>query len=213
MAHMIRRGAEADIVLGRWLNRTAIFKIRTRRPYMHYELDLRMRTSRTLHEAELLSASKELGVVTPVVFHVDLRGFTIVMQYLRGPRLKEVLAERAPRVDLCSVMGSYLGRLHKGGIAHGDPTTSNFIFSHGRLALIDFGLSYRTSSLEDLAVDLHLVREVFHSAHPSMSREAMEAFQEGYRKERGLTASQEIWGRVADIERRGRYARSEWSGD
>jgi len=213
MARMIRRGAEADILLGSWLGRKAIFKVRTRRPYMEKELDVRMRTARTIHEAELLSASKGMGVVIPIVFHVDPRSFTIVMQYLPGPRMKELLLAEPPRTDLCAVMGAYLARLHEGGIAQGDPTTSNFIFSGGRLAAIDFGLAYRTTSIEDHAVDLHLVREVFHSAHPSVSREAMDEFRDGYRRERGASISEQIWGRVTDIERRGRYARSEWGGN
>jgi TP53 regulating kinase-like protein len=212
LARLIRRGAEADILLGRWLDEPAIFKLRTRRPYMIRELDDRMRASRTLHEAELLAAAKEMGVSTPLVFHVDVGACTIVMQYLKGPRLKELLTGAEPRTDLCGVMGSYLARLHANGVVHGDPTTSNLILTKGKLAVIDFGLSHRSEAIEDLAVDLHLVKEVFHSAHSSVGSEAIGAFREGYFKEMGAAAEQ-IWERVIDIERRGRYARSGWGGD
>jgi TP53 regulating kinase-like protein len=212
LARLIRRGAEADILLGRWMGYPAVFKVRTRRLYMKEELDDRMRTSRTLREAELLSASKAMGVPTPLVFHVDPKAYTIVMQHLEGPRLKELLAGERPRTDLCAVMGSYLARLHSHGVVHGDPTTSNFIFAHGRMAVIDFGLSQRSEAVEDLAVDLHLVKEVFQSAHSQVSRGAIEAFKGGYFGEQG-SAAEEIWERATDIERRGRYARSEWGGD
>jgi TP53 regulating kinase-like protein len=211
MAKLIRRGAEADILLGRWLDESAIFKVRTRRPYMLRELDDKMRETRTLHEAELLGAAKRMGVSTPLVLHVDLAACTIVMQYLEGPRLKELLLADRPRIDLCRVMGSQIARLHANGVVHGDPTTSNFILSGGRLAVIDFGLSHRSEAVEDLAVDLHLVKEVFQSAHSPVSRAALEAFREGYSKDSG-DVTERIWERVADIERRGRYARSDWGG-
>lgn len=210
MARLIRRGAEADILLGRWLDYPAVFKVRTRRLYMQEELDDRMRAARTLHEAELLSASKAMGVPAPLVFHVDSKAYTIVMQYLEGPRLKELLAGNHPRTDLCAIMGSYLARLHSHGVVHGDPTTSNFILSKGRMAVIDFGLSHRSEAIEDLAVDLHLVKEVFQSAHSPVSRGAIEAFRGGYFEDRGGAVAERIWERAADIERRGRYARSEW---
>ncbi|HVP23974.1 MAG TPA: KEOPS complex kinase/ATPase Bud32 [Conexivisphaerales archaeon] len=212
MERLIRRGAEADILLGRWLTEKAVFKVRTKRAYMIRELDERMREARTSREAELLSAAKRMGVPTPLVFHVDLAKYTIVMQYLEGPRLKELLQKDEPRIDLCETMGSLMARLHAHGVVHGDPTTSNLILSGGKLALIDFGLSYRSGSVEDIAVDLHLVKEVLQSAHSSVSRAALEEFREGYLRESGAAAEQ-IWRRVADIERRGRYARSEWGGD
>jgi TP53 regulating kinase-like protein len=110
-------------------------------------------------------------------------------------------------------MGGYLARLHSHGVVHGDPTTSNFILSRGRLAVIDFGLSHRSDSIEDLAVDIHLVKEVIQSAHSQVSRGAIEAFREGYFGSSAKGSAEQIWKRAADIERRGRYARSEWGGE
>jgi TP53 regulating kinase-like protein len=213
LARLIRRGAEADILLCRWLGSPAVLKVRRRRLYVQEELDDRMRAARTFHEAELLSAAKSIGVATPLVFHVDPKAYTIVMEYLEGPRLKELLAGDHPRIDLCAVMGSYLARLHSHGVVHGDPTTSNFIISKGRMAAIDFGLSHRSEAIEDLAVDLHLVKEVFQSAHSLVSRSAIDAFRGGYFGVRGSAVAEQIWERAADIERRGRYARSEWGGE
>lgn len=204
------RGAEADIILGRWLGVPAIFKVRKRRPYIHEELDRRTRSARTIHEAELLVEAKKLGVPAPLVYHVDTKAFTIVMQYLPGPRLKELLGATDHRLDLCHVMGSYMARLHLGGVVHGDPTTSNFIYSNDRLAVIDFGLAHRSALVEDAAVDLHLVREAMSSAHAGVGKSALEAFKLGYSTEAGSKNAEKIWSRVADIERRGRYARSKW---
>ena len=207
---MIKRGAEADIWLGRWLHLPAIFKVRTPRPYMHERLDERTRKHRTYHEAQFVAESKKLGVPTPLVYHVNVGSFTIVMQYLPGPRLKELLACPTPRLYLCRSMGAHLATLHSHGVVHGDPTTSNFIFSDGKLAVIDFGLSYRTTLLEDIAVDLHLVKEVFSSAHADLSKDAMDEFKLGYATVAGLPKTERLWERARDIERRGRYARSEW---
>jgi len=43
-----------------------------------------------------------------------------------------------------------------------------------------------------------------------LGKSALEAFKLGYSTEAGSKNAEKIWSRVADIERRGRYARSKW---
>jgi serine/threonine protein kinase len=68
--------------------------------------------------------------------------------------------------QLLGLIGEAIGKLHAGGIMHGDLTTSNILtkanidgtnLDNNGLYLIDFGLSYISSNLEDKAVDLFVL--------------------------------------------------------
>lgn len=207
MTRLIKRGAEADILLGKWKDIQAIFKVRKSREYMHPELDELLRSQRTLREAELIKEAKDNGVRCPRLYFVNLEDSTIIMEYVKGPRLKDVSDKE--NTNLFGIMGNLLGKLHKSGIIHGDPTTSNFILFGDELVVLDFGLSFRSNTIEDRAVDLHLVKEVLSGDDPFEFRQKYAKFLEGYRVGFG-TASDEIIGRVKQIEKRGRYARSSW---
>ncbi|MEM3498345.1 MAG: hypothetical protein QXO68_03700, partial [Conexivisphaerales archaeon] len=57
----------------------------------------------------------------------------------------------------------------------------------------------------DMAVDLHLVKEVIYVQHPANFREIMRNFYDGY-----MSVSVKMEGmikKIDEIERRGRYAR------
>jgi TP53 regulating kinase-like protein len=72
---------------------------------------------------------------------------------------------------------------HKGGVVHGDLTTSNMIIRKetGSLVIyfisfnstksfkvmIDFGLSYVSALPEDKAVDIYVLERAFLSTHPN----------------------------------------------
>ncbi|MDG6928911.1 MAG: Kae1-associated kinase Bud32 [Nitrososphaerota archaeon] len=203
MERLLSRGAEADIWLGDWMGMDAVYKTRTPKTYMLPEMDGRIRHARTAREAQLLVEAKGAGVETPTVYYVDLGRCTIVMEYVAGTRLKDAL--RAGSRE----MGASLGRLHRGGIVHGDPTTGNFVLRDGRLCVLDFGLASRSTELEDRAVDLHLVREAFSSAHQDVCASALRSFTDGYSEAVGRGAG-EVLRRCREIERRGRYSRREW---
>jgi tRNA A-37 threonylcarbamoyl transferase component Bud32 len=92
---------------------------------------------------------------------------------------------------LMTLIGTEIAKMHKGDIIHGDLTTSNMMLRKTRQGeeaqvvslstvsprplinshtitkvLIDFGLSYNSSLVEDKAVDLYVLERAFSSTHP-----------------------------------------------
>ncbi|KAG5641384.1 hypothetical protein DXG03_005366 [Asterophora parasitica] len=76
-----------------------------------------------------------------------------------------------------ALVGIELAKMHAADIIHGDLTTSNMMLRHPasyaanpkvstQLVLIDFGLSYHSSLVEDKAVDLYVLERAFSSTHP-----------------------------------------------
>lgn len=207
MAELIQRGAEALLTRGEWFGARAVYKTRLPKGYRHPELDTTLRRRRTLREAALLHRAKLAGVPTPTILFVDPERAEIVMEYIEGRRAKEVLEEGGHDAEwVAREMGRHLARLHRAQIIHGDPTTSNFIVSGRRLVLLDFGLAFHSSRLEDRAVDLHLVKEIFTSAHATRASHLFELVLAGYGAVAGEGEVRALARQIEDIERRGRYA-------
>jgi len=102
-------------------------------------------------------------------------------------------------------MGRYAGLLHSKNIVHGDLTTSNFIVGN-RLVLVDFGLSFYSERLEDKAVDVRLIKEIYSSAHFALFETLFENFLNGYSDVMSERGTRKVLEKVLDIEGRGRYA-------
>jgi N6-L-threonylcarbamoyladenine synthase/protein kinase Bud32 len=92
---------------------------------------------------------------------------------------------------------------------HGDLTTSNAIVNGGGISLIDFGLAVHSKRLEDQAVDLRLIKETLTGAHNSISKPFMLSLMAGYSSVLGGHRANAATKKLAEIERRGRYARVE----
>jgi len=206
---LIYRGAEADIIRGRWRGLPAVYKVRKPLPYRLAELDVAIRRLRTLHEAELIHSARKAGVGAPRLYYVDTPRTTLVMEYVEGTRLKELVSSAPRKVagDLFHGLGRSAARLHSSGITHGDLTTANVIVRGGELYLIDFGLASHSSRLEDHAVDLRLIKETLVGAHPSIASMALERLFEGYSDVAGVNSMKAVARQLRSIERRGRYAR------
>ncbi|KAG6373625.1 kinase-like domain-containing protein [Boletus reticuloceps] len=69
---------------------------------------------------------------------------------------------------LLEKIGVEIAKLHLIEIIHGDLTTSNMLLraSNNDLVLIDFGLAYHSTLVEDKAVDLYVLERAFASTHP-----------------------------------------------
>ncbi len=200
---LLRRGAEAEVVRGEWQHRPAVFKTRLPKTYRHPSLDQALRVSRMKTEARLLSEARHLGIPVPPMYDLDLHEATMTLAYLEGPTLAEFIRSGAPEAnDMCRALGTYLGRLHRAKVVHGDLTTSNMIVQGSRLHLLDFSLGGRGADLEAMGVDLHLMRESFNSAHPGRE-ELWSAFFEGYGE--ANPGAEEVLAKVKAIEARGRY--------
>jgi Kae1-associated kinase Bud32 len=201
--HVLSRGAEANIYRTKWFGIDAVSKVRVKKQYRQRSLDNEIRRNRTLREATMLSVAKEIGVRTPFVYFVDLVSAEIVMEFIEGRNLKEKVNE-----NLALQMGRCTGLLHINNLIHNDLTTSNFINSkNNHLVLLDFGLSFFSERLEDKAVDIRLVKEVFSSSYTAMFDVVFSRFLLGYSSIIGQKCMKDTLRKVLEIERRGRYSR------
>ncbi len=184
----------------------AIFKVRTPKPYMHQSLARKLVRVRTRNEAKVIAEARARGVRAPALYAAFPYLGIIVMEYVEGDLLREVIARGSEAwKDLVFTAGVELGKLHVSGIVHGDPTTSNYVVSpRGEVVLIDYGLSSFTSEVEERAVDLHLFRRALESTHASIAAAAFKEFVAGYESVMGEEASP-IVKRASEIYLRGRY--------
>lgn len=206
---LVKRGAEADIYLGRWCGQEAIYKIRKSLPYRNEALDRAIRLQRTLREATVMNRVKSAGVRSPYIFYLDPKNTYIVMEYIKGRRLKDVLIAGKESEEILVELGRILGRMHSANIIHGDLTTSNIIVESKKLAVIDFGLSYFSTRVEDMATDMRLVKEVMSSVHSSLFPRCFDLLISGYEQVLGIEKSRQVKLQLSAIERRGRYAKVE----
>ena len=207
---LIAKGAEADILLDPdWNGVKAILKRRGEKRYRVPELDAAIRRSRTIREASIIHRAKEAGVPTPLIFGVDPDGARIVMEYVEGEKVRDIVDRIGPRerVRLFKEIGMKAGLLHGAGIAHGDLTTSNIISSGGRVVFIDFGLAEMSDEVESRGVDLNLMYRMLMSTHYEHTEELFTAFKAGY--EETLGEAREALDRMDEISKRGRYVERE----
>ncbi|MBA0619664.1 hypothetical protein Godav_005480, partial [Gossypium davidsonii] len=137
-----------------------------------------------------MTKARRLGVLTPVLYAVDPVIHTLTFEYVEGPSVKDVFLgigstgvfqERL--TDIATQIGDAIGKLHDGGLVHGDLTTSNMLIRNGtnKLVLIDFGLSFTSTLPEDKAVDLYVLERALISMHSSCGN-VMDLILAAYKK-------------------------------
>lgn len=206
---LLRKGAEADLYKDSWYGLNVIKKVRNPKEYRIPQLDQEIRRTRTVREAQIIHVAKTAGVPTPFIYLIDTEAATIIMQYIEGQRVRELLGKLSlnERKRLCKHIGILIGKLHRNGIVHGDLTTSNIIVAEDeKVFFIDFGLAEYSEELEKRGVDILLMKRSLQATHYSYSKECFDAIVEGYTYEMKESASIEILKRVEEIARRGRYA-------
>ena len=126
---MIKQGAEAKLFLSKHDDQKVVIKDRIKKNYRIEQIDKKIRKSRTSQESNLLSEARRVGVSTPIVFEIDKEDHKIIMEYIDGARIKELLnsSDRKTIQKVCFEIGKSIGKLHSAGIIHGDITTSNMI--------------------------------------------------------------------------------------
>jgi TP53 regulating kinase-like protein len=205
---LIKKGAEASLFLEDWHNRKVIMKRRFPKRYRINALDRMIRSQRTMHEPNIIHKAKEAGVPTPIIFMVDVSDANIIMEFVEGKQVKEVLDDVSTekRASLSKQIGKFIGRLHRHGIIHGDLTTSNMILTpYSTVVFIDFGLSERSIELEPKGVDLHLMKRTLYSTHYKHAKECFKAVMEGYAESVGKEEAKKVTAKIREIEKRGRY--------
>lgn len=204
-------GAEASLRAVEWMGLPALLKERGVKSYRAKALDERLRRERTRTEARLLVDARRVGVRTPIVYDIDLAKHRLVLEKLTGPTLKEMLEDASLDSDVLASavrrFGAGLGRLHAGGISHGDLTSSNVLFPDGTTggpAFLDLSMGSRSPGLEELGIDLHLVEEDLKALHPQ-SETLVRVFLEGY-AEGNPGGAKDVRARAKAIRGRVRYA-------
>jgi Kae1-associated kinase Bud32 len=201
---VVRRGAEAEIRRGTWKGRKVMVKSRVVKGYRHPGLDESLRVARTKNEARLIQEARRHGVPTPIIYDIDPVNAELVMEEIEGDRAKDALMsageEAADRI--CEEIGRLAALLHKAGMTHGDLTTSNMIVREDKIWLIDFSLGGRNAEVEEMGVDLHLLKEAFQSAH-SERVHLFDVVLRSYSKH--YPDAKRVLAKIREIEERGRY--------
>ncbi|MEM5871541.1 MAG: KEOPS complex kinase/ATPase Bud32 [Candidatus Aenigmatarchaeota archaeon] len=199
MQKIIQRGAEAII----YLRGNELVKERIAKRYRIPQLDFKIRRQRTKSEAKLMERVRSIGLAVP---HARIENdFKLVMEYVKGERLKDVLnqMDKKEREKICEKIGLIVAKLHKGSVVHGDLTTSNMILKNGEIYLIDFGLGKFSNSIEDFGVDLFLLYEALKSTHFEIFEECWEIILNVYTK--NYSKAKEVIARIEKIKKRRRY--------
>jgi len=197
---LIAQGAEAQILL----EKNNIIKNRISKGYRHKILDEKIRKSRTKKEAKLLEKAKnQAGVNIPGVLKQDK--FSIDIQYINGDRLSETLNTYTEKkqLQLMKQLGQQVSLLHTKDIIHGDLTTSNTILNKkdNKIYIIDFGLGFISTRIEDKAVDLHLIKQALEAKHYQNWEKLFKSFLSGYK----FNETSKVLEQLKKVESRGRY--------
>ncbi|MFX0107307.1 MAG: KEOPS complex kinase/ATPase Bud32 [Candidatus Hodarchaeota archaeon] len=200
-------GAESTISkLSQW-NLDLLLKHRPEKPYLLDMIDSNLRRSRTNRECKMLTIARSLGIPTPSVLWIDLVSNTLTMELISGHQLKQLVGAvplRQLKV-LCKEFGKLIALLHRGGIVHGDPTTSNVIVdTNSKLWFVDFGLAEMNATVEMKGVDLHLMRRAFETTHWDYEDIMLEAALKGYKSVK-MKDTNVVLSRMKEIRERGRY--------
>lgn len=208
LEQLIKKGAEASLFLTDWHGKKVIIKKRLPKKYRLPQLDKQLRVYRTIHEPQLMNEAKKAGVPTPIIFFVNIKTATIIMDFIKGKQIKQLLNQTSvnERKQLCFKIGKLIGKLHRYGIIHGDLTTSNMIQdSEGKIFFLDFGLGEKNKELESRGVDLHLIKQTLLSTHHKFAKESFQAIVKGYSAILGIEITKNVLDKIKEIENRGRY--------
>jgi len=224
MSEIIGRGAEAIL----YKKGDILIKERIKKGYRIDEIDEKLRLQRTKFESRIMLRARRHGINVPNV--IKTKEYKIFMEFINGKRLKEFLNKTTSfkRKEISKEIGRNIGILHSAGIVHGDLTTSNMILkekdfgtkipkieiqsqdnrkrNHRYLVyFIDFGLAFHSLSVEDRAIDLHLLHQAYQSTHFKYIEELWTSTLEGYKEM--FEDWKNVLSRLKQIRKRGRYSK------
>jgi TP53 regulating kinase-like protein len=116
---------------------------------------------------------------------------------------------------VAALFGDIVARLHNNQVIHGDLTTSNVLIqttkindenghqsNDYKLVMIDFGLGYVSTLIEDKAVDLYVMSRAIASTHAVHETLLVDAFFTAYKA--SAENADQIYARYEDVSLRGR---------
>ena len=178
----LAQGAEAIV----YKDNNEVIKERFSKKYRLEHLDESLRKFRTRREAKILGKLAEMNFPAPGLQNFSDKRMSIVMDFIPGEKLKDVLEQGDDYQQLAKEVGERVAKLHEKHIIHGDLTTSNMIQhqDNGKIHFIDFGLSFFSEKVEDKAVDLFLLDRALESTHyqnyPAIFKNVIEGYKESY---------------------------------
>ncbi|KAI6096722.1 kinase-like domain-containing protein [Pisolithus sp. B1] len=172
-----------------------LLKYRFNKRYRHPSLDASLTRQRIAGEARALMRCLRSGVNVPGVRMVDTTDGVLGLEWIEGQPVRVLLPGGSEEVqnsdgtegvgpntcgdtalaelgverdDLLDMIGVEIAKMHLADVIHGDLTTSNMMLRRRSkdLVLIDFGLAYHSTLVEDKAVDLYVLERAFASTHP-----------------------------------------------
>ncbi|KAG2148902.1 kinase-like domain-containing protein [Suillus clintonianus] len=170
-----------------------LLKHRFHKNYRHPSLDASLTRQRIAGEARALMRCMRSGVIVPGIRMVDVNEGVLGIEWIDGKSVRQLLPGGAELEDiseseevdesdatdpitdygvsrdaLMAMIGVEIAKMHLADIIHGDLTTSNMMLRKqtSDLVLIDFGLAYHSTLVEDKAVDLYVLERAFASTHP-----------------------------------------------
>lgn len=194
---LIAKGAESNIIEGNYLDKKVILKDRISKGYRIREIDNKIRKARTKLEAKLLSDVKNGGVLSPILYDVNLDENVIAMEKINGSMVKDIITIESD--DLAYRIGQEIAKIHGQNIIHGDITTSNILVNKdGNPVFLDFGLGRYSDLFEDKAVDLLVLKKSLQSIDQKIANHIFDIVLKGY-------GEKNILKKIKEIELRGRY--------
>lgn len=198
-------GAESNLYISDYMGRKTVVKYRFAKRYMLPELAERLIKERTLTEAKALLIASERGVNVPLPLYVDIERGIIVMEFIEGLLLRDIILSMTKEelTRTANTLGLYVALLHNSDIIHGDLTTSNLIIREGELFIIDFGLTYFSHRPIDKASDLRVLERAIVSSHPGIFEAFFLPFIKSYREK--VNGGEEIEREFFRLSTMGRY--------
>jgi len=191
---LIAQGAEAKI----FKKKDSILKDRIKKSYRLPQIDIKLRKSRTRSEAKILRKASQI-INVPKVILVDDKKMNLEIEYIEGVKVRDLFDRNNEKLKrkVCRALGKTVKKMHQNDIIHGDLTTSNMIWND-KLYLIDFGLGKISIRVEDMAVDIHLLKECFKSKHHVHWQTYWNEFKKAYNQEK-------VFNQLERVEARARY--------
>ena len=94
-------------------------------------------------EARCITKARCLGVCTPLLYTVYPVQHTLTFKYVEGLSVKDIFLDFGSNgvveermVDIAVQIGDAIGKLHDGGLIHGDLTTSNMLIRNNANQLV-----------------------------------------------------------------------------
>jgi TP53 regulating kinase-like protein len=209
---LFQQGAEAKIYSSTLLSKPVIVKERFKKAYRHPFLDEKLTRRRISQEVRSMARCRKAGISTPVVYFLDYTTHKIYMENVEDSMpLKDVInAKLGHHSDgdldlLAQKLGVMLGKMHAIDVIHGDLTTSNMLLRAGEdIVLIDFGLSFISSLVEDKGVDLYVLERALLSSHPNTEQFFQTVLNSYVTATENLEKAKEVLAKLDEVRLRGR---------